>query len=402
MSLFDPIERIGIHRSALIFLEQFGWIEREQPISDFGIDMHVEIVDNGVPTGQIFAIQIKSGSSYFKEETPTGYTYRGKNRHLEYWMSQSLPVLILIYEPNFNSVFWQLVDATNIVKTEEAWKMEIPKKQLLEKSKSELRRIYHNPNHYIIMHVGDNSHAGARRVEVKILVESTHAQSRNAMKKMIPKVIKKYKKSDYHRNEITKQQYEEKDADVVFVFFYDSIQHVDRGLTFCRAIWNNSECEFKLHPFTADEKLDEIEIKWDMEFSAISNLINDNEFSKGEYLEKADKVFNNIKTLFIESGESFDKYEKSGNYIDLLKFIGSKRTQFEQLTSSPLEEGFPPLECQELDNVIREAEALIHNIWIVSNDKNRDESNITYLIKYYLGLASPKIAHYDYELQKIK
>ena len=68
MTQFNPIERIGVHEVALVFLKAFGWIEREQPISDFGIDMHVEIVQEGRPTGQMIALQIKSGKSFFEEK----------------------------------------------------------------------------------------------------------------------------------------------------------------------------------------------------------------------------------------------------------------------------------------------------------------------------------------------
>ncbi len=101
---------------ALIFLEQYGWIEREQPISDFGIDMHLEIVDDSKPTGQIFALQVKSGESYFKEETAQGFIYRGENKHLDYWLSQSMPVLIIIYNPKHNKAFWVQVAPSNITK----------------------------------------------------------------------------------------------------------------------------------------------------------------------------------------------------------------------------------------------------------------------------------------------
>lgn len=402
MSLFNPIERIGIHRSALIFLEQFGWIEREQPISDFGIDMHVEIVNDGIPTGQIFAIQIKSGSSYFKEETATGYIYRGKSKHLEYWLSQSLPVLILIYEPRFNSVFWQLVSPSNPIRTEKGWKIEIPKNQLLERSKEDLRNIYHNPNHYVLMHVGDNSHGAARRVEVSILVESTHAKSRIAMKKMIPEIIEKFKLSDYHRNEITKKQYENKEAEVVFIFFYDSIQQVKRGLTFCRAIWNNENCKYKLHPYDADEIVNDIEIKWDTEYSAVSDLINDNEFSKGDYLNKADELFDTIKNLYDGINANFKLYQQNKSFNELKKSILSRELEFDILINNPLEDGFPPLECKELDQLTREAADLIHNVWIISSDETRDENNVTYLIRDYLKLVTFKIQHYDYELHKLK
>jgi hypothetical protein len=44
------------------------------------------------------------------------------------------------------------------------------------------------------------------------------------MKKMIPEIIEKFRRSDYHRNEITKQLYQGKEAEIVFLFFYESIQ----------------------------------------------------------------------------------------------------------------------------------------------------------------------------------
>jgi len=74
----EIIDRIGVHKVGLKFLQDFNWIEREQPISDYGIDMHVEIINEGIPTGQLIALQIKSGDSYFKEMTQETIVYRGK------------------------------------------------------------------------------------------------------------------------------------------------------------------------------------------------------------------------------------------------------------------------------------------------------------------------------------
>lgn len=401
MTVFNPIERIGIHRSALTFLEEFGWIEREQPISDFGIDMHVEIVNEGIPTGQIFAIQVKSGKSYFKEETSNSYIFRGENKHLEYWLSQSLPVIILIYEPTFNSIFWQLVTIENITTTQKAWKMEIPKANLLNRSKEELKRIYYNPNHYVVMNVGDISHGGARGVEVSILVEGT-AKSRVAMRKMIPEIVEKFKKSDYHRNVLTENQYRNKEAAVVFIFFYDSIQQINKGLAFCRVIWNNQNCQYKLQPFEPDEIIEEIEIKWESLYSSLSNFISDNEFSKGDYLNKATELFNHINKLYLDIESYYNSYIKKSNFRKLKKSILSKKTEFDYLITNPLEDGFPPIECENIDKLIKEAAALIYNIWIVNSDEKRDEKNLIYMINHYLDLAKPKIQYYNYEREKVR
>ena len=64
--------------------------------------------------------------------------------------------------------------------------------------------------------------------------------------------------------------------------------------------------------------------------------------------------------------------------------------------------GLPPIECQDLDQLIQEVHALIHNIWIVASDKNRDEDNNSYLIKDWMKLAKGKIQYFDYELKKVK
>ncbi|MEG4535057.1 DUF4365 domain-containing protein [Microcoleus sp. D2_18a_D3] len=44
--------RIGIAGTQLIF-EKLGCIFREQPIEDYGIDAHVEFIENGQATGKL-------------------------------------------------------------------------------------------------------------------------------------------------------------------------------------------------------------------------------------------------------------------------------------------------------------------------------------------------------------
>ena len=72
---FNKEERIGVFSVAKIFVEDFEWIFREQPINDFGVDAFVEITKKShpinkdiVPSGRIIGLQIKSGERFFKEE----------------------------------------------------------------------------------------------------------------------------------------------------------------------------------------------------------------------------------------------------------------------------------------------------------------------------------------------
>ena len=67
MPRFNNTERLGVNEVEKIFLS-FGWIPRLILQTDVGIDMEVEICDDGIPIGKLFAVQIKTGESYFKEK----------------------------------------------------------------------------------------------------------------------------------------------------------------------------------------------------------------------------------------------------------------------------------------------------------------------------------------------
>ncbi|MDT8278588.1 DUF4365 domain-containing protein [Roseomonas mucosa] len=77
-------ERVGVQEVNLIFTKRLKWFFREQTISDFGVDAEVEIVDEeGEPTGQLIALQVKSGTSFFQHKDAEGYTFYGEPRHLD-------------------------------------------------------------------------------------------------------------------------------------------------------------------------------------------------------------------------------------------------------------------------------------------------------------------------------
>jgi hypothetical protein len=82
----DPeADRIGVYKLGALFSES-GWLFREQFVKDCGIDAQVEVKENDKPTGQLIAIQIKSGESYFSESDDNTITYRPDTKHIEYWL----------------------------------------------------------------------------------------------------------------------------------------------------------------------------------------------------------------------------------------------------------------------------------------------------------------------------
>ncbi|KAI9133943.1 DUF4365 domain-containing protein [Acaryochloris sp. CCMEE 5410] len=76
-----------------------GQISREFTVSDHGLDMEIEFKnDYGEATGKRLYLQLKSGDSYLSERKQDGVEIFKipKQRHVEYWMNQAYPVMLVI------------------------------------------------------------------------------------------------------------------------------------------------------------------------------------------------------------------------------------------------------------------------------------------------------------------
>lgn len=129
---YTPTERVGVSAIEHIFTSKFEWIFREQPISDMGIDAHIEIVNDGQATGQLIGLQIKTGGSYWKEHSEGNFVYYIDDEHYSYWLSHSLPVFIVIHHPEKEITLWQHVNENNVQKLDKSWKLTIPKENQLK------------------------------------------------------------------------------------------------------------------------------------------------------------------------------------------------------------------------------------------------------------------------------
>lgn len=125
------VERIGVSAADQEF-SRWGWAFREQPILDYGIDAHVEVFTDGKPSGRSIALQIKSGSSWFDEPTSGGWVFRESDAHLLYWLRHSLPVVLLLHNPESGLTYWQHVTQDKVEFTDFSWKLVVPESQLLD------------------------------------------------------------------------------------------------------------------------------------------------------------------------------------------------------------------------------------------------------------------------------
>lgn len=139
--------RIGVYAVGSIVTQDLQWIFREQPIEDYGIDAHIEICFDGKPTGRLIAAQIKSGESWFSSKSQDGFIYTGSKRHLEYWTSHSLPVILILFNPIVKKAFWVPVETDRITVVEECWKITVPFISYFDLSAIEMLKLFALPDY---------------------------------------------------------------------------------------------------------------------------------------------------------------------------------------------------------------------------------------------------------------
>lgn len=147
------IERQGIGHCQKVAAKK-EWMFREQPIDDIGIDAHMEIVEKNGETKQLLALQIKSGKSWFEESREGNIIFRKINeRQYNYWTTNSLPCIIVLYNPEDDLCIWQELTQATIKRTKEGdgkgYFIEIPKNQIFLdiESHSKLLDITNLPEH---------------------------------------------------------------------------------------------------------------------------------------------------------------------------------------------------------------------------------------------------------------
>lgn len=127
-SRYRNTERLGVIATDQIVTKHFGWIFREQPITDVGIDALIEHSEGGNPMGRFIAIQIKSGKSNF-HISENYLTYYVSRIHHNYWLNLAIPIILVAHLPETDKTYWQHLCEKNFKKTDKRWKIEIPKKQ---------------------------------------------------------------------------------------------------------------------------------------------------------------------------------------------------------------------------------------------------------------------------------
>lgn len=100
------VERKGV-RWLEDMVGQMSFIYRDMPRPDVGLDGQIELKIGDAPTGQFIMVQVKSGTSYLRNEKPDRFDFYTDPNHLVYWKGCSNPVILVVYDPRGGCGYWK-------------------------------------------------------------------------------------------------------------------------------------------------------------------------------------------------------------------------------------------------------------------------------------------------------
>ena len=105
-----PQSMIGQRGANLIerIVLKMGYVWRQTPIFDAGIDGEIEIRDpmTGEMTNTIVKVQAKATTQSFQAETDNSFKYTCKQNDLGYWLQGNVPIILVVCNLNTDEAYW--------------------------------------------------------------------------------------------------------------------------------------------------------------------------------------------------------------------------------------------------------------------------------------------------------
>jgi hypothetical protein len=88
-------------------VDEMDCVWRPTPNDDVGIDGEIELGKDGVATGFLIKVQVKSGRSYIANPKGQAFDFLADADDLTYWKETNLPVILVVFDPDTAEGYWK-------------------------------------------------------------------------------------------------------------------------------------------------------------------------------------------------------------------------------------------------------------------------------------------------------
>lgn len=402
MKRSQQVDRQGVALNQLAF-ETLGMLFREQTVHDYGVDAHVELVEDGRPTGRLLGIQIKTGLSFFAEEDGDSYVYRSDDDHVQYWIHHSLPVILTICDPSSRSVHWQVISQATVSSTGKNWKILIPKSHVVnldarDRLESLMTRIVPSRSYSVLKH-DDISVGIAKRYRLEVLINGTLTKAEIAA--VVRQLVVEYAGSRYYRDRIVAQKWGDSDASIIYLFVYLTLDDREDINWICRCLWVDGDYpEGQPRPQLSGENIGGgVVADWSNRYLETAEVFRKFEVSKERFVTGVDEIRAELYPLMQKVGEALLAEARGGP--DAEAVLRQAAPTIDRLEQAVSDLGKPPVECKDVKLKIRSVISSAHNIILPFLRPFQGARN-RHVEQYSLEDYASRIHQLDYELEKVR
>ncbi len=332
-------------------------------------------------------------------------------KHLSYWVSHSLPVMLVFYNIEENIAYWQIVNKHTITKTAKHWKLHIALTQKIDSSSVDLIKQFAKKlsalSDYTILSFRDVNHGVAKRYSANILLNKEY--SKPEIVSMVKNITEELKNREYYRNHLIKQHWKGKNAQVVWLYLYLSLDDLDNTSWICQSQWIDKHLDSKFAPSKIEGEYigNGVILKWKNEYEEISTMFDSFKITKEDFLEKLDNILlptQDIVEQLILLTEEYNRCKvEENNDVNSMKKLEVRLTE---LCFEADEIALAPSECADLSQQFQNVMAIAHNIALPFSEKGLktwEKFERNRLIYIYSSIKNyhKELLRLEFELEKV-
>lgn len=253
---------------------------------------------------------------------------------------------------NFNDIF----KALNMDKVPNQ------KDKCVEKKKIEYNYTFHK--------LDDISNSGAKRYSAIIILNENYMKEQ--LKEFISTITDEIKKRKYYRNDMVKNRYLNKEADVVWLYIAGDLLDVDTANWICRTCWISKELEAPYRPLSlgGNDVIGDIEISWNKSYESYRKFYKESQGTKEEVLDALNNIMPKVIQYANTSIDRFEKYTKGLiSEEDLIKIMQNMQLEVRNLYVKFTDLPIPPEDLKSYMNICSNTITTIDNMFLYYSEK---------------------------------
>ena len=120
----NRIKRLGIYLADRLTARMPNLLFRAQREGSTGLNAHLEIVSENNNLGRVVGLKICTVDEC--EKSARGYVCIGEMTAAAYWLQHSLPVIVMIYDKEYDKILWEEITPDTLEVSGKKWELVVP------------------------------------------------------------------------------------------------------------------------------------------------------------------------------------------------------------------------------------------------------------------------------------